>query len=119
MSEAEVWQAPAAALFEFFKVTRRTFPKKKGGEAVKPKVLIDDYELVRSKFGVAVDRLYLARMGRSLGGRGSEIMVMFRQMLPEMRAINSALRLGDDERYRESVMNIADLTERAFQKLNN
>lgn len=109
-TELELWQAPAGPLFEFFKLTRRTFPKAEGGQGTSPAKLFNDYEAIRLRFGRAVDRLYLARAGGSLKGRGQELMILFRKMLAEMRAINGALLIKNEDRYVDAVMEIGELT---------
>lgn len=70
LNEAQLWQAPVSVLYEFFELTRKTFLPSEGGQLANPAALIKDYEDNRIRFQMSLDRLYRARMGNSLGGRG-------------------------------------------------
>ena len=116
-TEVQLWQEPAAALYDFFVLTKKVLPKSKGGQSVKPRTLTDDYERVRARYDDAVNRLYFARRGTSLGGRGADVMIAFRRGMPAMRAVNSALLAGDDEGYADAVMDVAASAREAYDIL--
>ncbi|MBI4422787.1 MAG: type II secretion system F family protein [Elusimicrobia bacterium] len=119
LNEAQLWQAPAAVLYEFFQHTRKTFPPEHGGVFAPPGTLIKDYEDARTRFQMALDRLYRARLGDSLGGRGRAVIASFDLVLKQMDSLLDALSSQNAKRYQTCVVAIAGLTNNAFQILHN
>ena len=119
LNEAQLWQAPAAVLYEFFQHTRKTFPPEHGGAFAPPGSLIKDYEDARTRFQMALDRLYRARLGDSLGGRGRAIIASFDLILKEMDSLLDALASQDTKRYESCVIAIATLSNNAFDVLHH
>ncbi len=119
LNEAQLWQAPAAVLYEFFQHTRKTYPPEFGGVYAQPAHLIADYEDARTRFQMALDRLYRARLGDSLGGRGRSLIATFDLTLKQMDALLDALANQDGKTYIECVMAIGRLTESAYQILHS
>jgi tight adherence protein B len=111
LNEAQLWQAPVSVLYEFFEHTRKTFPPEFNGSLQPPYTLVGDYEDSRVRFQMALDRLYRARLGDSLGGRGRSVIANFELMLREMDSVLDALTSKDPKRYVESVMAISTLTQ--------
>ncbi|MBI2362076.1 MAG: type II secretion system F family protein [Elusimicrobia bacterium] len=118
LNEAQLWQAPVSVLYEFFEHTRKTFPAEFNGSLTPPYVLIKDYEDSRVRFQMALDRLYRARLGDSLGGRGRAVIANFELILREMDSVLDALTSQNPELYVQSVMAVASLTQQSFQVLN-
>ncbi|MFA5139050.1 MAG: type II secretion system F family protein [Elusimicrobiota bacterium] len=118
LNEAQLWQAPVSVLYEFFEHTRKTFPKEFSGEMRPPYTLIKDYEDSRVRFQMALDRLYRARLGDSLGGRGRAVIATFDLILKEMDSVLDALTSQDPNRYVDAVMNISYLTHEAHSILH-
>ncbi|TPW21532.1 MAG: tight adherence protein B [Elusimicrobia bacterium] len=118
LNEAQLWQAPVSVLYEFFEHTRKTFPTEFNGSMLPPYVLIKDYEDSRVRFQMALDRLYRARLGDSLGGRGRAVIANFELILREMDSVLDALTSQNPQLYVESVMAIAHLTQQSFSVLN-
>ena len=118
INEAQLWQAPVSVLYEFFELTRKTFLPSDGGQLVPPGSLVRDYADNRIRFQMSLDRLYRARMGSSLGGRGRAVMANFDLILKEMDSIIDALTSSDAERYREAVLAVGALTDNAFRVLH-
>lgn len=118
LNEAQLWQAPVAVLYEFFQTTHKTFPSQyPGGAMVPPPALLADYEDSRTRFQIALERLYRARLGDSMQGRGRAVLANFDLILKEMNSLLDALTSQDQERYRESVMAVGYLTRSAFNVL--
>ena len=118
LNEAQLWQGPVAVLYEFFQTTRKTFPQKyRGGAYIPPTSLISDYEDSRTRFQIALERLYRAHLGDSMGGRGRTIMANYDLILREMNSLLDALTSGNDRRYIECVMSIAYLTRISYNEL--
>lgn len=117
LNEAQLWQAPASVLYEFFQHTRKTFPLEKKGSMTPPAILKKDYEDSRTRFQMALDRLYRARLGDSLGGRGRAILASFDLILKEMDVLLDALTSQDEQRYVDAVMAVGSLTKHAYRIL--
>ncbi len=119
LNEAQLWQAPAAVLYEFFQHTRKTFPPEHGGVFAQPGTLIKDYEDARTRFQMALDRLYRARLGDSLGGRGRAVIATFDLVLKQMDSLLDALSSQNGKRYQICVVAVAGLTNNAFNILHS
>jgi len=118
LNEAQLWQAPVSVLYEFFELTRKTLLPADGGQLTPPASLIRDYSDNRVRFQMALDRLYRAHLGSSLGGRGRAIVADFDLIVKEMDSVMDGLVNGNVDRYREGVMGIAALTNNAFEALH-
>ena len=114
LNEAQLWQAPVSVLYEFFEHTRKTFPPEFNGTLTPPGALIKDYEDSRVRFQMSLDRLYRARLGDSLGGRGRAVLADYDLILREMESVLDALTSQDAQRYHDAVVAIAELTHQAF-----
>lgn len=114
LNEAQLWQAPASVLYEFFELTRKTFPPDRGGAFAPPGGLIRDYEDSRTRFQMSLDRLYRARLGDSLGGRGRSLIACFDLILKEMDALLDALSSQNAPQYVEAAAAVAALTQQAY-----
>jgi tight adherence protein B len=101
-------------LYEFFEHTRKTFPPEFQGTMQPPYTLIKDYEESRVRFQMALDRLYRARLGDSLGGRGRAVISTFDLILKEMDSVLDALTSQDAKRYTEAILAVAELSQQSF-----
>ncbi|MBI5210344.1 MAG: type II secretion system F family protein [Elusimicrobia bacterium] len=119
LNEAQLWQAPAAVLYEFFELTRKTFPPADGGQLIQPGALVRDYEDNRIRFQMALDRLYRARLGNSLGGRGRAVLADLELIVREMDSIMDSIIASDVERYKAAVMAIGALSNNAYMILHS
>jgi tight adherence protein B len=117
LNEAQLWQAPVSVLYEFFELTRKTFLPSEAGQLANPASLLKEYEDNRIRFQMSLDRLYRARMGNSLGGRGRAVLANFDLILKEMDSIIDALTSGDMPRYKEAVLAVGGLTNLAHAAL--
>ena len=118
LNEAQLWQAPASVLYEFFELTRKTLSPTDGGQLAPPAALLRDYEDNRIRFQMSLDRIYRARLGSSLGGRGRSVMANFDLVVKEMDSILDALTSGNSDQYRQSVLAIAQLSNFSFDILH-
>jgi tight adherence protein B len=118
LNEAQLWQAPVSVLYEFFELTRKTLAPQDGGQMAAPGSLARDYEDNRVRFQMSLDRLYRARLGSSLGGRGRAVMANFDLIVKEMDSIMDALTSGDQQRYKEAVLGVAALANHAYDALH-
>ena len=117
LNEAQLWQAPASVLYQFFEVTRKTLGPQNGGSFVSPFDLIDDYGENHMRFEMSLDRLYRAQLDDSMGGRGRPLLAAFRLVDKEMGSLIDALANHNTAAYRRSVLAIAGLSNQAFTAL--
>ncbi len=117
LNEAQLWQAPVSVLYEFFELTRKTTLPSDGGQLAPPATLIRDYEDNRVRFQMSLDRLYRARLGSSLGGRGRAVMADFELILKEMDTVLDGLTSGNIQRYKSGVLAVGELSSNAFALL--
>ncbi len=119
INEAQLWQAPVSVLYEFYELTRKTFLPSDGGQLVSPAALIGDYADNRVRFQMSLDRLYRARLGSSLGGRGRAVLADFDLILKEMDSVIDALTSSDAARYKSAVLAVGELTNESFRILHH
>ena len=125
LSEARLWQSPASLLYEFFEITRRTFPSDTGGSSTPPNYLVRHYEDNRFRFQMSVDRIYRARLGDSFGGRGRAVLSSLDLILKEMDSLITSLSGGAGtglsrqqlKEYKQAVLAITQLTETGYGAL--
>ena len=117
LNEGQLWQAPVSVLYEFFELTRKTLLPSDGGQLASPAALVRDYEDNRVRFQMSLDRLYRARLGSSLGGRGRAVMADFELIVKEMDSVLDGLTSADQPRYKEAVIAIAALSNNAYSVL--
>ncbi len=117
LNEAQLWQAPVSVLYEFFELTRKTLSAQDGGQLAPPASLARDYEDNRVRFQMSLDRLYRARLGSSLVGRGRSVMANFDLIVKEMDSLMDGLTSGDAQRYKEAVLGVATLSNDAYDIL--
>jgi len=122
LSEAAVWQTPISILYEYFDVTRKTFPSDFGGAGIPPGMLVKEYSDIRIRFQLSLDRLYRARtkdfiMGDSMQGRGRTIMAQFNLLLKEMESVADAISSSDSQRFTQAITASAVLAQDSFAML--
>ncbi|MBI4051232.1 MAG: type II secretion system F family protein [Elusimicrobia bacterium] len=117
LHEAQLWQAPISVLYEFFEITKRTFPPEKEGSGIVPGLLVKEYADSRVRFQMSLDRLYRSRLGDSLGGRGRSLLATLDLILKEMESIADAISSTKPTAYAQAVSAISTLSDRTFYQL--
>ncbi len=117
LSEAALWQTTVSLLYSFFDVTRKTFPRDMGGDAVPPTRLIKEYADIRLRYQLSLDRVYRARLFESFKGRGRPMLATMELIAKEMESLADALSSQDSERYAQAVTAISVLSQDAFGQL--
>ena len=110
LPEGRLWQDVIALLYEFFEITKKSYPKEFGGQDIQPGILLPDYQANRTRFQIALDRLYRAGLGDSFSGRGRTILSHLDLILKEMDAAIDSIVSSDGLGYRQSVLSIGTLT---------
>ena len=119
ISEAALWQTPVSILYEYFELTRKTFPADAGGAEIQPALLVKEYADIRIRFQMSLDRLYRARtrdysMGDSMNGRGRAMMAEFNLILKEMESIADAISSSNSKRYADAATATAVFAQDSF-----
>ncbi len=117
LNEANLWQAPVSALYEFFELVRKSMPPSDGGQLVPPGSLIKDYEDKRIRFQISLDRLVRARLGDSLGGRGRAVLAHFEMINKQYDSVMDGLINGNTQRYKDAVIAMGASMNGAFDTL--
>lgn len=117
LTEAQLWQAAVSVLYEFFDLTRQSFPQDFGGREAPPGALIQSYEDNRARFQMALDRLYRAKMGDSFNGRGRAVLAHFDLVLKEMDSMATAVSIASGKRYADTNLAMAKLVQLGYEAL--
>jgi hypothetical protein len=104
LNEAQLWQASAAVLYEFFETTRKTFPPEFGGGLAAPSSLSRDYRDAAQRFAMTLDRLHRARLEGSLGGRGRDALDRLDRIAASVGGAAGAAAARDDAAYKASIL---------------
>ncbi len=104
LTEAQLWQAPFSVLYEFYEITRKTFPPEYGGSLAKPLNLSAEYRDNDERMKLAVGRLRSLHLEGSLGGRGRAAIDMLEKISVSIDGIAGSLTARDDTRFKASVM---------------
>jgi hypothetical protein len=118
LTEAQLWQAPLAVLYEFFEITRRTYPPTYGGFLARPETLAVAYRDDDERMRLAVGRLSSLHLEGSLGGRGREAIERLEKISAEIDGLAGSLSARDESRFKTSALAVAEQTRalyRAFQ----
>ncbi|OGS51868.1 MAG: hypothetical protein A3J79_01840 [Elusimicrobia bacterium RIFOXYB2_FULL_62_6] len=117
ISEAALWQTPVSIIYEFLELTRKTFPREENGAEIQPGLLVKEYSDVRIRFQMSLDRLYRAKRGDSMDGRGRSILAIFNLILREMESVADAISSTNQKAYGSAVTAIAVLGQDSFSML--
>ena len=112
LSEAQIWQAPASVLYEFFKAVRTDSPESS---------LYDrqtDYGNVLNNYKMALDRVRRSKLEKSLGGRGAGLLASYSRALEPLDKLVDALPAGDEEAFRREAAAAALAARAAFAGLS-
>lgn len=117
ISEAQAWRAPAATLYEFFEVLRKTLPMEPPRAAVSPAALYEELDQARLRHAAAVDRLRDPLFARSLEGRGRAVRAVFLRVGPEMKRLQDAAASGNESGFIDAALKVGALSGDALRAL--
>lgn len=117
ISEAALWQTPVSIIYEFLELTRKTFPREENGAEIAPALLVKEYADVRIRFQMSLDRLYRAKRGDSMEGRGRAMLPIFNLILREMESVADAISSSDSRAYASAITAVASLSQDSFSML--
>ena len=102
LSEAGLWQAAFSILYELAYKTRKTLPPAEGGTAVSPSELETDYNDIRIRFMLSVDRIAKAGLEGSFEGRGTPLLSTMNLIIERLDVLTAAIAKGDKEGFDKS-----------------
>ncbi|MCX5783704.1 MAG: type II secretion system F family protein [Elusimicrobia bacterium] len=114
LSEAALWQTPVSILYEFFDLTKKTFPVSNVEPGIAPLLLVKEYSDIRVRYQMALDRIYRARLFNSMEGRGRSMLSYLELSLREMDSIADGLSNANIPRFVSAVNGVSYLSQSAF-----
>ncbi len=119
LTEAQLWQAPLAVLYEFYEITRKTFPPAYGGTLAKPETLAAEYRDNSERMKMCVERLRALHLEGSLGGRGRAALDHLEKISADIDGLAGTLAARDDSRFKTSALAIAEQTGALYRVFQN
>ena len=117
LSEAAVWQAPVSALYEFAYKTQKTLPAASTAAAVSPFTFERDYNDMRTRFILGVDRIIRSNLENSFEGRGGGLLSTLNMLMERMDNLADAVSARDEEGFYKSAGETAKLSRELFAQL--
>ncbi len=99
LSEAKVWQTAFSILYELDYMTKKLLPAAEGGIAAEPARLEAEYNDIRLRLIMAIDRIVRAGLETSFEGRGTELLETLTREMERMDALTLALARQDDDTF--------------------
>jgi hypothetical protein len=115
LTEAQLWQAPIAVLYEFYAITRKTYPPEYGGFLVKPQTLAAEYRDDDERMKLCVERLRSLHLEGSLGGRGRAAIARLEKISAQIDGLAGSLSSKDAARFKESALAVATETGELYR----
>ncbi|MBU2575233.1 MAG: hypothetical protein KKH28_14280 [Elusimicrobia bacterium] len=117
LSEAALWQTPVSVLYEFTETTRKTLPGPAGETPVSPFILEKEYNDMRTRLILSVERLARARLNDSFEGRGKGLFSTLNRIMERMDALTGAISARDKAGFYKGAGEAAGLSKDLFAQL--
>ena len=117
LSEAQLWQTSFSILYELAATTQKTLPNSEGGAAVAPAALESQYNDMRLRFIMSVDRISRAGLEGSFGGRGTALLSTMNAVMERLDGMTGAITRGDKEAFSASAGGALKLSRELFAQL--
>ncbi|MDD5627843.1 MAG: hypothetical protein PHU21_02175 [Elusimicrobia bacterium] len=117
LSEAQLWQAPPAILYEFLDLAKQAFPKGASAAASAPFNQEKEYHDILLRYKMSLDRIRRSKLEDSLDYRGAALLAAFNRALEPLDAVVDALPAGDGEAFRKAAAAAAGDARDAFALL--
>ena len=112
LSEAQIWQAPASVLYEFFKAVQ----KDPSGVSLYDRET--DYNNLLLNYRMAIDRIRRSKLQDSLGGRGAAVLAAFSRAFEPLDGLMDSLPSGDAEAFQREAAEVARDARAVFAQLS-
>jgi len=117
-TEARLWQAPLAALYEFSELVRKTAPVKNGGLALAQRSAAAGCRAALVRLDKAMTALREAKLAGSFAGRGDLVFSSLVQALAELDALERSYELNSLVTFYEKSAVVLKKAEEAFAALS-
>lgn len=114
LSQATLWRAPFAVLYEFFELVRETLPSSYNGKSLPLPDAAERCSDGAMRFDFAVYRLKKADLGLTMDGRGRELIETLDRLPLRLTAACADARDGKPDAFARDVLVIAEITEKAY-----
>jgi len=117
LSEAQVWQTAFSILYELADTTHKTLPNAQGGPAVAPSLLEKNYNDIRQRFLMSVDRIVRSNLDGSFDGRGTAMLATMNTVMERLDGITAALDKDDRDAFDRNAAGAMKLSRELFSQL--
>jgi hypothetical protein len=114
LSEAELWQTSFSILYELAATTHKTLPPADGGPGVAPALLEAQYNDMRLRFILSLDRIARSGLEGSFGGRGTALLTAMNSVVERLDGITAAIAKKDDAAFNKSAAGAIALSRDVF-----
>lgn len=117
LSEARLWQTPVSILYEFAESVQKTLPGAPGEKTVSPFIMEKEYNDIRIRFMISIERLARARLYDSFEGRGTGLFSDMGRIMEKMDGLTGAIAAKDKDGFYRSAGEAAALSKSLFARL--
>lgn len=117
LSEAQLWQTSFSILYELAATTQKTLPNAEGGAAVPLSALETQYNDLRQRFIMSVDRLARAGLESSFGGRGTALLSSMNAVMERLDGMTTAITKGDKDAFDLNAAGALKLSRGLFARM--
>ncbi len=117
LSEAGLWQTAFSILYELAATTKKTLPPSEGGAGAPLSALEAQYNDMRLRFIMSLDRITRAELEGSFGGRGTALLATMNTVIERLDAMTRAVEKGDQEAFNKSASGGLKLSREVFAQL--
>ncbi|MCX5790904.1 MAG: hypothetical protein NTY45_01620, partial [Elusimicrobia bacterium] len=114
LSEAQLWQTAFSILYELDYMTKKLLPPAEGGIGAEPAALETEYNDIRIRLIMSVDRITRAGLESSFEGRGTPLLETLTREIERMDALTLALARQDDDTFYVSAGGALQVTRDLF-----
>ncbi|MDD5208084.1 MAG: hypothetical protein PHV36_01730 [Elusimicrobiales bacterium] len=117
LSEAQLWQTAFSILYELAATTQKTLPNSAGGAALAPAALETQYNEMRLRYIMSVDRITRAGLEGSFGGRGTALLSTMNSVMERLDGMTGAIAKGDKEAFNTNAGGALKLSREVFAQM--
>ncbi len=117
LSEAQLWQTAFSILYELAATTQKTLPNSAGGAALAPAALETQYNEMRLRYIMSVDRITRAGLEGSFGGRGTALLSTMNSVMERLDGMTGAIAKGDKEAFNTNAGGALKLSREVFSQM--
>ena len=117
LSEAALWQTSSSILYEFADTTRKTLVGAGDQKPASPFMLETNYNDIRIRFMLSVERIARARLNDSFEGRGKGLFSTLNMIVERMDGLTGAISAHDKAGFNKNAGEAAELSRDLLAQL--